>query len=142
MQTNVIILLILTALLWGATPIMEKKGLETTSPIVGLAFRNLAIVICLIATIFIMGKTKELMATPPKTMLLFAATGVIAGFLAMLTYFGALKLGATSKIIPISATYPLVTALLGILILGEQATLFRILGAGLIIGGVWLVKIG
>jgi len=60
----------------------------------------------------------------------------------MLTYFGALKLGATTKIIPISATYPLVTALLGILILGEQATLLRILGAGLIIGGVWLVKIG
>ena len=142
MQANVIILLILTALLWGATPIMEKKGLETTSPIVGLAFRNLAIIICVFITVLVMGKTKELISTPPKTMLLFAATGIIAGFLAMLTYFGALKLGATSKIIPISATYPLVTALLGILILGEQATLFRILGAGLIIGGVWLVKIG
>ncbi|HLD36468.1 MAG TPA: EamA family transporter [Planctomycetota bacterium] len=142
MQTNVIILLILTAILWGTTPIMEKKGLENTSPIVGLAFRNLAIIICVIAAIFIMGKTKELISTPPKTMLLFALTGIIAGFLAMLTYFGALKLGATTKIIPISATYPLVTALLGILILGEQATLLRILGAGLIIGGVWLVKIG
>ena len=142
MQTNVIILLILTAILWGATPIMEKKGLETTSPIVGLAFRNLAIIICVFITVLVMGKAKELISTPPKTMLLFAATGIIAGFLAMLTYFGALKLGATSKIIPISATYPLVTALLGILILGEQATVLRVLGAGLIIGGVWLVKIG
>lgn len=142
MQTNVIILLILTALLWGATPIMEKKGLETTSPIVGLAFRNLAIIICVIAAVFIMGKTKELLSTPPKTMLLFALTGVIAGFLAMLTYFGALKLGAASKIVPISATYPLVAALLGILILGEQATVLRILGTVLIIGGAWLVKIG
>jgi transporter family protein len=122
MQTNVIILLILTALLWGATPIMEKKGLETTSPLVGLAFRNIAIIICVISAIFIMGKTKELLTTPPKTMLLFALTGIIAGFLAMLTYFGALKLGATSKIVPISATYPLVAALLGIFILGEQAT--------------------
>ncbi len=142
MQTNVIILLILTAILWGATPIMEKKGLETTSPIVGLAFRNLAIIICVFITVLVMGKAKELISTPPKTMLLFAATGIIAGFLAMLTYFGALKLGATSRIIPISATYPLVTALLGILILGEQATVLRVLGAGLIIGGVWLVKIG
>ena len=142
MQANVIILLILTAILWGTTPILEKKGLETTSPIVGLVFRNLAVIICVIAAVFITGKTKEVLSTPPKTMLLFALTGIIAGFLAMLTYFGALKLGATSKIIPISATYPLVTALLGILILGEQATLLRILGAGLIIGGVWLVKIG
>jgi transporter family protein len=142
MQWNVIILLILTAILWGITPILEKKGLETTSPIVGLVFRNLAVIICVIAAVFITGKTKEVMSTPPKTMLLFALTGIIAGFLAMLTYFGALKLGATSRIVPISATYPLVAALLGVLILGEQATLLRIFGTVLIIGGVWLVKIG
>lgn len=142
MQANVIFLLILTAILWGATPILEKKGLETASPIVGLVFRNLAVIICVIAVIFITGKTKEVLSTPPKIMLLFALTGIIAGFLAMLTYFGALKLGATSRIVPISATYPLVAAILGVLILGEQATLLRILGTVLIIGGVWLVKIG
>jgi len=142
MQANVIILLILTAILWGTTPILEKKGLETTSPIVGLVFRNLAVIICVIAAVFITGKTKEVLSTPPKTMLLFALTGIIAGFLAMLTYFGALKLGATSRIVPISATYPLVAALLGVLILGEQATLLRIFGTVLIIGGVWLVKVG
>ena len=142
MQANVIILLVLTAILWGATPIMEKKGLETTSPLVGLAFRNIAVIMCIVAAIFITGKTKEVISTPPKTMLLFAATGIIAGFLAMLTYYGALKLGATSRIVPISATYPLVAAILGVLILGEQATLVRIFGTVLIIGGVWLVKVG
>ncbi|MEW6027158.1 MAG: EamA family transporter, partial [Planctomycetota bacterium] len=75
MNANIIILLVLTALLWGTTPIMEKKGLETTEPIVGLTFRNLAIIIAILITVIAMGKTKEVLATPPKTMMLFAATG-------------------------------------------------------------------
>jgi transporter family protein len=87
-----------------------------------------------------MGKTKEIINTPLKAMILFALSGIIAGLLAMLTYFTALKLGATSRIVPISATYPLVTVILGILILGEQVTLIRIIGTILIIAGIWLVN--
>lgn len=142
MQTNIIILLILTAFLWGITPVMEKKGLQTSSPLVGLIFRNFTVSIILVFIILFMGKTKEILATPPKTMLLFGLTGIVAGLLAMLTYFTALKLGATSKIVPISAAYPLITAILGVLILGEGVTLMRIIGTLLIIGGIWLVKIG
>ena len=58
----------------------------------------------------------------------------------MWTYFGALKLDETSKIVPIAAIYPLVTAVLSILILKEGVTLFRLIGTLLIIIGVWLVR--
>ncbi|NQT06897.1 MAG: EamA family transporter, partial [Candidatus Omnitrophica bacterium] len=60
--------------------------------------------------------------------------------LGMWTYFAALKLGATSKIVPIAAAYPLVTAILSIIILKEGVTIMRFIGTALIIAGIWLVK--
>lgn len=141
MQTNIILLLIFTAVLWGITPIMEKKGLQNTSPLVGLVFRNFTVSFILIMAILFMNKTKEVFATSLRDIVLFGLSGVIAGLLAMLTYFSALKLGATSQIVPIAATYPLITAIISILVLGEQLTLIRILGTIFIIIGIWLVKI-
>ena len=71
---------------------------------------------------------------------LFGTSGVMAGLLAMWTYYTALKAGATSKIVPISACYPLVTALLSVLILKEGITVPRVMGTALIVLGIWLVK--
>jgi transporter family protein len=46
----------------------------------------------------------------------------------------------TSKIVPIAAAYPLITAVLSIVVLGEQVTLQRIIGIILTIIGIILVK--
>jgi len=46
---------------------------------------------------------------------------MMAGLLGMWTYYTALKMEATSKIVPIAACYPLVTALLSILILQKRS---------------------
>ncbi|MBI4712876.1 MAG: EamA family transporter [Planctomycetes bacterium] len=139
MQSNIILLLILTALLWGVTPIIEKRALQGAEPFIGLIFRNMTVTFILVIAVLATGKIKEVLNTSPRTMLLFAFTGVTAGLLAMLTYFAALKLGATSKVVPVTATYPLVTVILGVLILGEQVTLMRVIGTILIIAGIWLV---
>jgi len=89
---------------------------------------------------FVMGKGKALMEVDGKGFLLFGASGVMAGLLAMWAYYTALKVGATSKIVPIAACYPLVTALLSVLILREGVTLPRVMGTALIVSGIWLVK--
>ena len=64
----------------------------------------------------------------------------MAGLIAMWTYFYLLKEGMASKIVPIAASYPLVTAVLSILILGEQVTIQRIIGIILTIIGIILIK--
>ncbi len=46
----------------------------------------------------------------------------------------------TSKIVPIAASYPLITAVLSIFVLGEQVTLQRIIGIVLTIVGIIMVK--
>lgn len=135
-----IVLLLLTALLWGSSPILEKIGLGKTDPLTAVTIRSLSITIILIIFLTVTGKIRDIFNTDPKTIVIFTVSGFFAGLLGMWTYFGALKLGATSKIVPIAATYPLVTAVLSIIILKEGVTLVRLLGTIFIIAGIWLVR--
>jgi len=137
---KIIILLILTTLCWGITPILEKIGLVKASPLAGVVVRNIAVTVFMLFYMISSGNIKSLGSLDTKTIMIFSISGIIAGGLGMLTYFGALKIGATSKIVPIAASYPLVTALLSVLILGEHVSLLRVIGTALIITGVWLVR--
>jgi len=140
MKPDTIVLLILTSVLWGVTPIIEKIGLTKTDALTGVTIRSAAVTVGLFLYLAFSGKIKHIFHTDIKTVFIFSATGLIAGLLAMLTYFFALKKGAVSQIVPLAATYPLVTALLSILILGEQITPLRLMGTTLIIIGVWFVR--
>jgi transporter family protein len=136
----VVFLLIATTLLWGSTPILEKIGLAKVDPLIGVTVRSAIVTAGLFLITFLMGKGRELIELDGKSVLLFGASGVIAGLLGMWTYYGALKVEATSKIVPIAACYPLVTALLSILVLKEGVTFQRVIGTMLIVSGIWLVK--
>ena len=140
MKSEIIILLAITAFLWGTTPVLEKIGLGKTDPITGVTIRSIAVTLALLVYLAITGKVSALLRADGKTILIFSATGLIAGLLGMLTYFAALKKGATSQIVPIAAAYPLVTAVLSILILRENVSPLRIMGTVLIILGIWLVQ--
>jgi len=132
--------LVATTLLWGTTPILEKMGLKKVDPLIGVTIRSAIVTAGLFLLTFLLGKGKALMELDGKSIFLFGASGMIAGLLGMWTYYGALKIEATSRIVPIAACYPLVTALLSVLILKEEITLHRIIGTALIVSGVWLVK--
>jgi len=135
-----VILLLLTAILWGSSPILEKIGLGETDPLTAVTIRSLAITVILILFLTITGKIKDVFTVDLKTIVIFSLSGFLAGLLGMVTYFGALKMGATSKIVPIAATYPLVTAILSVIILKEGLTFARLIGTILIITGIWFVK--
>ena len=126
--------------MWGATPILEKTGLAKVDPLIGVTIRSAIVTAGLLLLTFLLGKGKALMELDGKSIFLFGASGMMAGLLGMWSYYGALKIEATSKIVPIAACYPLVTALLSVLILKEGITLHRVIGTALIVSGVWLVK--
>ena len=140
MKSDVLFFLFLTALLWGATPVLEKIGLGKTDAITGVTIRSLVVAVVLIIYVIIAGKAKAIFQTDAKTIIIFSITGIMAGLLGMITYFIALKRGAASQVVPIAGTYPLVAAVLSILILGEHVTLLRLAGTVLIIAGIWLVQ--
>ncbi len=136
----VILLLVVTTLLWGSTPILEKTGLAKVDPLIGVTIRSAVVTAGLFLLTFLLGKGRALIELDGKSILLFGASGMMAGLLGMWTYYGALKMEATSKIVPIAACYPLVTALLSVLVLKEGVTLHRVIGTSLIVSGIWLVK--
>ncbi|MCX8118014.1 MAG: EamA family transporter [Desulfobacterota bacterium] len=136
----VILLLAVTTLLWGATPILEKMGLTKVDPLVGVTLRSSIVTAGLLFLTVVMGKGKDLISVDGKSLLLFGASGLMAGLFGMWTYYMALKLEPTSKIVPIAASYPLITALLSVLVLNEGLSLPRVIGTALIVSGLWLVK--
>jgi len=136
----VILLLVVTTLLWGATPILEKIGLTKVDPVVGITIRSTVAAVGLLILTLLLGRGRALIEVDGKGLLLFGASGLLAGALGMWAYYAALKMEATSKIVPISASYPLVTALLSVLILREGVTLPRVIGTALIVIGIWFVK--
>lgn len=135
-----IFLLLVTMVLWGSTPLIEKLGLKHVDPLMGIFIRSLVITVILFVFYLFSGRINELTKISVKNFSLFAASGIMAGLVAMWTYFYLLKEGMTSKIVPIAASYPLITAVLSILVLGEQVTLQRIIGIILTIIGIILVK--
>ena len=135
-----IFLLIATMVLWGSTPLIEKLGLKDVDPLMGIFIRSLVITVILFVFYLFSGRLNELTKITVKNFSLFAASGIMAGLIGMWTYFYLLKEGMTSKIVPIAASYPLITAVLSIFVLGEQVTLQRIIGIVLTIVGIILVK--
>jgi bacterial/archaeal transporter family protein len=136
----VTLLLVATAVFWGSTPILEKTGLARVDPMVGVTVRSAVITAALLFLSLLTGRGRALFDIDRGTFLIFGASGVLSGVFGMLTYYSALKIGATSRIVPLAATYPLVAALLSVLILREEITLQRAIGTALIVSGVWLVK--
>ena len=136
----VIFLLIATTFLWGVTPIFEKIGLAKVDPLIGVTIRSALVTAGLFLLTFLLGKGRALIELDGKSIFLFGTSGMMAGLLGMWAYYTVLKMEATSKIVPITACYPLVTALLSVLVLKEGVTLHRVLGTALIVSGIWLVK--
>jgi transporter family protein len=136
----IILLLIATAFLWGTTPIFEKIGLVNVDPLIGATIRSTIVTAGLLIITLLLGKGRALLEVDEKSFFLFGASGIMAGLLGMWTYYSALKVGATSKIVPIAACYPLVTSLFSVLILRDGVTFSRVFGTALIVGGIWLVK--
>jgi transporter family protein len=119
---------------------MEKIGLARVDPLIGVTIRSAIVTAGLLILTFLLGKGRALVELDAKSVLIFGASGIMAGLLGMWTYYMALKMEATSKIVPIAACYPLVTTLLSVLILKEGITLPRVIGTALIVSGIWLVK--
>jgi len=69
-----------------------------------------------------------------------AVTAVIAPLSLCLLYF-ALRDGDVTRVIPVSSVYPLVTAVLALLVLNEHFSVTRVVGTALVVVGVVLLTL-
>ena len=126
-----------TAILWGVGSFFEKKGLHTggISPQVGILIRTgTAVILLAIISYPHWHQIREMEVTP--LMYMVVGGGILAGTLGMLFFYKALSTGELSRVVPIAFTSPVYGALMGIIILGEEASPSKVLGITLSFLGV------
>lgn len=132
----------LAALVWGVVPLVEKWGLAKVEPLPGLFYRCIGVVLGLLLIALFMVKPSEILQVDRRSAALLILGGLLASVLAQYFFYSGLKAGEMSRVVVIAASYPLITFALGTWVLGESLTPAKAAGAILIVGGVWLLRIG
>lgn len=134
------ILALISAVLWGFAPILDRYALLSGAQIyTALAVRALG---ALIAMLFILSVLRGGLAVEAKAAVLLLIAGAIGGAIAMVFYYLALESVGASRTVPITAIYPMFTALFSFLLLSEPLSPKTIAGIAFIVLGVILVSEG
>lgn len=133
---------ILAAFIWGIVPLLEKAGLAKVSPLPGLFYRCLGVVAGMLILGIFMVKPQEIKSVDARSAIFLMVGGFLASFVAQICFYSGLKIGEVSKMVPISGSYPLIAFILGIIVFGESFAPIKMLGAVLIILGIWALKVG
>ncbi len=135
------VLAFIAAVLWGFVPILDKTALiGNVSPYLANLIRSLGALIFLSIVVLVL-RDFDLEVFDAKRVSLLMTAGAIAGGLAMVIYYMALKSIGASKAVPITSIYPLFTVIFSAIILRESFDFVRVLlGTALIVIGIVLVS--
>ncbi|OIO40599.1 MAG: hypothetical protein AUJ75_00010 [Candidatus Omnitrophica bacterium CG1_02_49_10] len=135
-----LILSILAALAWGFAPALAKTGLYKVDPLMGVALRTIAVAVVLIFAMAFSGKAADIAKLDMKSVAFIISEGLLAGLLGQWLYYKALKSWEASKVVPIAGSYPMIAAIVAILILGERITIEKGLGVALVVLGIFFLR--
>lgn len=135
----VLILSLLGMVCWGIAPIFAKIGLKNVDPFSGLMLRTIMASSVVCSWVIFSGSFTKVSSIPAISWWFIAIEALLATLVGDLAYYAAIKKGDVSLVTIIMSSSPLVTILFTVLFLGEQITLLRIVGAGLVIIGIVLI---
>ena len=132
---------LMTAVVWGTVPILEKMGVSRIIPLSGIMIRSCGVIIGVsMFSVFNNQAFRIALKAEPRTVFLLVLAGFMASIVGQLFFYNALKTGEASKVVPIAGVYPLVSFFLGILFLGESITLTKIGGVVFVVTGLFLLR--
>lgn len=138
-DVRILLLPLLASALSGVSALFEKVSVVHLSPLTVLTLRYLLMLPVLLAALWATGGHRELAAIDSRTFGAIVLPALMA--LGSLTlYFTALKGDLVSRVFPLTELEPLVAFVLAALFLGEPWSWQRLLGTGLVIAGVVLVR--
>lgn len=134
-----VVFAILSALVWGTAPLIFKLGLRgEIPPLVGIFFHNLTAALFALLSMLLL---REGFSYPLRDIAVISFGGFVSGFLGLLLYYKAIKVGEVSVVAPIVASSPLWASLFAFMLLGESFTLYKLVGTLLVVFGVILITI-
>lgn len=125
---------LLSAAFAAATSILGKAGIEGVASDLGTFIRTGVVLVMAWAAVFLTGSGKNVKKTPKKELLFIILSGVATGA-SWLCYYGALKDGLASVVVPIDKLSVLVTVAFSCFVLKEKLTLKAVVGLFLLTAG-------
>lgn|GEM_PF-951973 len=131
---------ILVAVLWGISPIIEKKALNHIEPS-SAVFLRIMMDFAFISIIFLTaGKLNtNALFSNIKPIIYLAIVSLLAGVTAQYLFYRALEASTPSRVVVITSMYPLITILTTIVLSRSIPSAKVIFGAFLVFIGVFLV---
>lgn len=111
----------------GITSILAKCGIRKTDSDIATAIRTIVVLFFAWLMVAVNGADGSLAGIEPKTMVFLVLSGIATGA-SWLCYFKALQLGDVNKVVPIDKSSTVLTILLAFVILGEEITVWKMLG--------------
>lgn len=111
----------------GITSILAKCGIKKTDSDVATAIRTIVVLFFAWLMVAVTGTGGTIANIGTKTMLFLILSGVATGA-SWLCYFKALQIGDVNKVVPIDKSSTVLTILLAFLILGEDITIWKLVG--------------
>ncbi len=129
-----------TAICWTISAVLYKKALVKTNPISANIVRCTSSSIALIVALVAIGKVGTLTDVSLYAVVLTSVSGIVGLGLGDTLYMTSLKVIGVARAVPITCTYPLFSILLAIFLQREVVTLHIVLGAVVIVLGIWLLS--
>ncbi|HNV70761.1 MAG TPA: EamA family transporter [Candidatus Ozemobacteraceae bacterium] len=135
------IYLIITVILWGITPVIDKIAAVNADATVAIFVRGITIAVASTAILAASGKTALVTETSSKAILCLVVGGVLAGCLGVFTYMRAMQSVSDAGMVAVlTSTYPLVALALSVALLNEKLSLAKGVGSVLIVIGIFLLN--
>ena len=128
------------AVCWTVSAVLYKEALLRVKPISANIVRCACTSILLVAFLTVVGKIGALTELPVYAVVLAVISGIIGLGLGDTMYMVSLKRLGVARAVPKTCTYPLFSLLLTVFLQGETVTLHVVLGAVMIVFGIWLLS--
>lgn len=125
---------------WGTGPLFDKLALRGLSAAAAVTMRSVFASVVLLGYGAISGSLQDIGRASITPVLFLLASTVLSPVIGNFAYLKALKEAEASRIVPITAAYPLVAATLAIIFLAERLTAPKVVGAVLIVAGIVLIS--
>jgi transporter family protein len=133
-----ITLALLAALFAALTAILAKIGMENVNSNLATAIRTIIVLIMAFIVVIVTRQFSTISMISTKALIFILLSGLATG-LSWLFFFRALAIGDVSKVVPIDKASIVLTILLSILVLGEEAKAKILIGGALIALGTFVL---